>query len=120
MVTEPGDRKIVIVGPCASGKSTLAAGLTARGWDAAVSGQEHSEIPQLWRRQAPDLLIYLHVELDTIRSRRGEDWSASIYERQLRRLENARQHASLIVDTSMTTPDALLELVERHLRDSIA
>ena len=52
-------RKIVVVGPCAAGKSTLVAALRALGYDAHVSGQEHSEIATLWQHSQPDVLIAL-------------------------------------------------------------
>ncbi len=41
--------KIVVVGPCAAGKSTLVETLQVRGYDAHVSGQEHSAIASLWQ-----------------------------------------------------------------------
>jgi len=65
------ERLIVVVGPCASGKTTLVRGLQSCGYRAMVSGQEHSEIPTLWRRTAPDVTIGLIVDLATIRRRRS-------------------------------------------------
>ena len=52
-------RKIVVVGPCAAGKSTLVTALRELGYDAHVSGQEHSEIAMLWQHSQPDVLIAL-------------------------------------------------------------
>ncbi|HEX5500302.1 MAG TPA: hypothetical protein VFX03_13780, partial [Thermomicrobiales bacterium] len=76
MTTASSSRRprIVVVGPCASGKSTLARGLRERGFDAEVCGQEHSDIASLWRHTAPDVVIALSVDLATIRDRRGDDW----------------------------------------------
>jgi len=60
--TDP--RRVVVVGPCASGKSSLVAALAALGYDARVCGQEHSIIRELWRHSAPDVLIALAVDPD--------------------------------------------------------
>src|SRR5215211_8573131 len=62
-------RKIVVVGPCASGKSTLVSALQALGYDAHVSGQEHSEITTLWQHSQPDVLIALAVDISAVRAR---------------------------------------------------
>ena len=55
---------IVIVGPCASGKTTLVRGLWARGYSGArVVAQEHSGVIDLWKRRGqPDVLIYLDAQ----------------------------------------------------------
>ncbi|HEX5503007.1 MAG TPA: hypothetical protein VFW96_10315, partial [Thermomicrobiales bacterium] len=46
--------RVVVVGPCAAGKTTLVARLRARGHDAAVCAQEHSGVPYLWQLTRPD------------------------------------------------------------------
>jgi len=40
--------KIMIVGPCAAGKTTLEANLTKLGYDARAVAQEHSEVQTMW------------------------------------------------------------------------
>jgi hypothetical protein len=85
--------------------------LRGLGYDAAVSAQEHSEIPTLWRRSGPDVIVYLDVDLPTIRARRGEEWPQTIYETQLRRLQAARTGADLIVDSVRLDQDAALARV---------
>jgi dephospho-CoA kinase len=97
--------RVVVVGPCASGKTTLVRLLRERGVDAYVCSQEHSIVRDLWRRQHPDVVVALEVDLETIRARRGDDWSAAIYEEQRRRLEGARNAADLIIDTAHVTPE---------------
>ena len=94
-------RRIVVVGPCASGKTTLVAALRRLGFDATVCGQEHSEIPTLWRHTDPDVVIALAVDLQTVRRRRGHDWPAPIYAAQQRRLSGALARADLVLDTSI-------------------
>jgi hypothetical protein len=108
-------RRVVVVGPCASGKTTLVGGLRSLGYQAVVCGQEHSEISSLWRRSAPDVLIALDVDLETIRRRRGQTWPAVIYERQRQRLAEAMAAADLILDVSNMSEVAVLARVLRTL-----
>lgn len=106
-----------MVGPCASGKTTLVGGLRAHGYEALVSGQEHSEVPHLWERTKPDMVIALTVDLATIRERRhDEHWPAWLFERQQRRLRQAVAGAKLVIDTSGQDATAVLDLVLAHLR----
>ncbi len=52
--------RVTLVGPCASGKSVLARALQDRGYDARQCSQEHSYVPDMWRRIGkPDVQIYL-------------------------------------------------------------
>jgi hypothetical protein len=106
-----GPGHVVVVGPCASGKSTLVRGLRERGYDAVACGQEHSEIPTLWRHTDPDVVIALEVDLATVRRRRGEDWPRDLFETQRRRLTDAVAHARLVVDTSSLDGEELVERV---------
>ncbi len=113
------DRLIVVVGPCASGKSTLVDGLRTLQYRAMVSGQEHSEIPSLWKRSRPDVTIGLVVDLATIRSRRSPEWSEAIYQRQQARLRDAYAASDLLIDTRDLDPKATLaavvELLDRDV-----
>jgi hypothetical protein len=110
--------RVAVVGPCASGKSTLVEGLRAHGFDAYVCAQEHSEIPTLWRHLEPDVVIALDVDLATVRRRRGEDWPETIYRQQIRRLAPARSVAELIVNTAesdeVETLRRALAVLARH------
>jgi len=105
----------VIVGPCASGKTTLAQALVARGFNASVCGQEHSEIPTLWNHTHPDVVIGLTVTLAALRQRRGADWPESLYRRQLERLDSAFAIADLLIDTTSVNADAAVDEVVNHL-----
>jgi deoxyadenosine/deoxycytidine kinase len=98
--------RVVVVGPCASGKSTLADRLRSHGYDAYVCAQEHSEISTLWRHLGPDAVIALDVDLATVRRRRGADWPETIFREQLRRLAEARSAAHVTIDTASLDPDA--------------
>lgn len=106
--TEPPLR-VAVVGPCASGKSTLIEALRAAGYDARHPAQEHSFVPDMWQRLVgPDVLIYLDVDYAAYRARRpyhdpGPDYLAE----QHRRLSHAEQHADLRIDTSAMTVEAV-------------
>lgn len=104
---------IKVVGPCKSGKSTLAAGLRAAGYAARSCGQEHSEAPTMWQRIVPpDCLIFLDVMPETQRVRVARsDWSDELMRTQQRRLAHARQHADLMVATDQASPDEVLRQV---------
>jgi hypothetical protein len=100
---------IVIVGPCAAGKSTLAAALTALGYRARQIAQEHSYVPDMWLRiSQPDFLLYLDADHATCSLRKHLDWTVQEYEEQGRRLAHARAHCDLYVDTVPLTPEAVV------------
>jgi predicted ATPase len=118
----PGDgRKIVVVGPCASGKTTLVDALRERGYDAYVVAQEHSIIRDLWRRRDPDVVVALDLDLDVVRQRRSPTWAAEIYEVQHQRLREAFENADLFIDTGEhdipTALEMTLELLEQTRED---
>lgn len=108
---QPDSRKVVVIGPCASGKTSLTNRLRDLGYDAYVCGQEHSEIVNLWKRLAPDVLIALDIDLETLRRRRSATWSHRIFERQLERLRCGFEHADLVVDAASTDEDDVLRQV---------
>lgn len=92
--------RIVVVGPCASGKTTLVEALRARGYEASVSAQEHSAIPRLWQRSEPDVLIALLVDITAVRERRNATWPDWLHHVQEQRLADAQDAADLVIDTS--------------------
>jgi GTPase SAR1 family protein len=101
--------KIGIVGPCASGKTTLTAGLKLNGYDARPIAQEHSYVPTMWQRLTnPDILIYLNVSYPLTIERRRLDWTDKEYAEQLHRLRHAHEHADLRIDTDHLTPQGVL------------
>ncbi len=96
---QPDHRRVVVIGPCASGKTTLAQRLQALGFDARACGQEHSEIRELWRHLEPDVLIGLRIDLETLRDRRSSgSWSGRVYARQQERLASGYAQADLVLD----------------------
>ena len=101
---------IGVVGPCASGKSTLVAALRDRGYNAREIKQEHSYVPTMWQRfTRPDLLIYLHVSQGVASQRRATEAGAAWWDKLTRRLRHARQHADLYINTDRLTPQEVLD-----------
>ncbi len=93
--------RIAVVGPCASGKSTLTAALRAAGYEARQPAQEHSYVPDMWRRLVdPDVLIYLDISYEALLERRPHFGEQEYLEREKARLAHARAHADMVVDTS--------------------
>ena len=91
---------IGVVGPCASGKSTLIEKLTSIGISARHIAQEHSYVQDMWDRLThPDLLVFLDVSYEVSKQRRKLDWSEADYLEQRRRLAHAREHAAIYIDT---------------------
>lgn len=106
---------VKVVGPCKSGKSTLAAGLIQHGYQARVCAQEHSEVPNMWQRIAPtDILIYLDVNLVSMQRRSDRrDWTQAILDQQNRRLVHARQHSDIYLATDdLSTAQVLSRVLE--------
>jgi nicotinamide riboside kinase len=109
--------RVAVVGPCASGKSTLVEALREAGYDARHPAQEHSYVPDMWRRLVdPDVLVYLDLSHAAYRERRPKDDAGPEYlEMQRERLAHARAHAEVVVDTSGLTAEAVRELVLSEL-----
>jgi polynucleotide 5'-kinase involved in rRNA processing len=101
-----------VVGPCGAGKTSLVAGLLARGISVRHIAQEHSYVPDMWKRLTnPDLLIFLEVSYENTILRRKLDWTYAEYSEQLHRLRHARQHADLVLDTNPLTAGQVLDAI---------
>jgi guanylate kinase len=100
---------IGVVGPCASGKSTLIAGLTRLGYRTRHIAQEHSYVKDMWQRLTnPDILIFLDVAYPTTCQRRKLDWTESDWQEQQHRLSHAKAHADLYLDTNKLSIEEVL------------
>ena len=76
--------KIGLVGVCGSGKTTLTDGLRAYFQDVRQIAQEHSYVPNMWKRLVnPDVLIYLHASYAVTIQRKSFNWSKKAYQEQL-------------------------------------
>jgi predicted ATPase len=112
---------IAVVGPCASGKSTLVRALREQGYNAREVKQEHSYVETMWQQfTRPDLLIYLDVSQEVAGQRRAAEADAAWWDRLQQRLQHARQHADLHVNTDHLRPeeviDRALSFLGRHAR----
>ena len=108
---------IGVVGPCGAGKSSLVAGLKPYGYLLRHIAQEHSYVPDMWRRLTnPDILIYLDVSYENTVIRRKLDWTYQEYSEQLHRLRHARQYASLYIDTNLLAPEDVLRAVLSYIQ----
>jgi nicotinamide riboside kinase len=99
--------RIAIVGPCASGKSTLVHRLRKEGWDARMPAQEHSGVRDMWRKLVdPDILVVLDARDEVLQARRPDvDLASDYLATERRRLAHAREHADLVIDTSDLSPE---------------
>jgi hypothetical protein len=107
--------RVIIAGVCWSGKSVLAEGLSALGYDAHPVAQEHSLVQELFLRTEPDAVIYLEAEDATVAERKQTSWQPSQLAEQRRRLKLARQRADIRLHTDGLAPPELLEKARREL-----
>ena len=112
-------RHVVVVGPCAAGKTTLVGNLRPRGYRLRSCAQEHSSAPRLWQRSACTVvLIYLDAELVTIaRRQRRTDWTQARLDQQRRRLAHARAHCDLYLCTDKLTRRQVADIVASYLHN---
>jgi hypothetical protein len=102
-------QRIVIVGPCASGKSMLSEALREQGYNAYATAQEHSYVQTMWQMTRPSHLIYLDVDLPNIKQRRKIPWGQEYLTEENERLAHARQNADLIISTNDWEPDQVVQ-----------
>ena len=111
--------QIKVVGPCASGKSALAARLRKLGYSANSAAQDHSYVPDMWQRiNPPDILIYLDVTLETAhqRGRTSSGWTQAYLDEQHHRLRHAREHCDLYLPTDGLAEEEVLSRALAFLR----
>lgn len=102
--------KIGVVGPCAAGKTTLISALRNIGYRARHIAQEHSYVADMWQRiSKPDVLIYLDVSYQISMQRRPMNWSETEFLDQVRRLQHARAHANIYIDSNDLAPAEVLQ-----------
>ncbi|NDJ52742.1 MAG: hypothetical protein GYB68_06615 [Chloroflexi bacterium] len=113
---------IAIVGPCASGKTTLASALRDQGYNARAIAQEHSNIRDLWQKFShADVLVYLDVSLEGTRERRPAGrFDQERLAIQTKRLGHARQHSDLYIHTDHLRREDVLDYVLAYLGDQQA
>jgi GTPase SAR1 family protein len=110
--------RVVVVGPCAAGKTTLVSNLRPRGYDVHSCAQEHSHVPELWLKFCQSqVLVFLDAELPTIARRQNRaDWTQDRLDRQRQRLAHARAHCDFYLQTDRLTRQQVADAVEAFLR----
>ena len=103
---------IKVVGISASGKSTLVQGLREAGYNARPVSQEHSNVPALWEEfDPPALLFYLDNTIEGQRHRRPDvGWRKPMLLAEKQRLDHARGHADLHINTAELTAQEVLSV----------
>ncbi|WP_256324563.1 hypothetical protein [Selenomonas ruminantium] len=109
--------KIAIVGVCASGKTTLVAGLKAAGYDAYNVAQEHSGIHDFWAKRHPDILVMIDATMPAIHKRRVVYWDESRLEVQHKRLADAKAHADLYIQTDQYNAQQVRDKVINFIQE---
>jgi guanylate kinase len=110
--------RIIVVGPCAAGKTTLISNLSPKGYNIRSCAQEHSFAPQLWKKYCKaQVLIFLDAELPTIAKRQNRtDWTQARLNEQRRRLAHARAHCDFYLTTDNLTRQQVAEAVDVFLQ----
>jgi deoxyadenosine/deoxycytidine kinase len=110
MSKDDNQARIAIVGPCASGKTTLAHALQAKELSARQIAQEHSYVANMWEVLAkPTILIYLDASYPVCTQRKSLSWTLKEYEAQIERLAHARANCHIYIETDELTPDEVLQ-----------
>jgi ABC-type glutathione transport system ATPase component len=108
----PVPGRVVVVGVCAAGKSTLVALLRAAGYAAQSCAQEHSYVGDMWRRLSrPQALVFLDASLAVSRQRRRASYEPEYIAEQRRRLAHARAHCHVYLFTDDLTPEQVRDRV---------
>ncbi len=108
--------RVAVIGPCASGKTSVAAGLRQQGLNSWSVGQEHSDVTDLWNSKHPDFLVYLHICLTTLRLRRNNaSWPEWIYLLQLERLSHGRSNANVIINTNVLDLEQVVRVAHMEI-----
>jgi thymidylate kinase len=65
----------------------------------------------------PDVLIYLNASFPVSTARSQLNWQKKDHDEQIRRLDHARQHANLLIDTDDLIPEQVLQTTLNYLKE---
>lgn len=108
---------ILIVGICASGKTSVVKRLQRLGLNAKVCAQEHSCVKSLWTKLKPDVLIFLDCNYETIKRRRNVQWGVKRIETQKERLKDALDNCDLYLKTDYLTLKETIDKIINYLQE---
>ena len=112
MIASDSSKLIGLVGPCASGKSTITSELEAQGFKTRHIAQEHSYVKDMWQRiTSPDILIFLQASYPVTLKRRNLNWKEKDYNEQQLRLAHAREYADLYINTDDLTIEEVIQQI---------
>jgi len=101
---------LVLVGVCAAGKSTVSRLLRDRGIEARPVAQEHSRVPDLYKRSG-EWAVLLVANWQSVHRRRQLSWDLDFYRVEWDRLSVARRDAKLIVHTDWLLPEQVADYI---------
>ncbi len=110
--------RIVVVGCCASGKSTLVKNLRKADIPAFSVAQEHSSVSYMFRLRDPDFVVFLDASYEELRRRRDISWGKDRLQDQKRRLAKAKHVADIHINTDQMTPGQVSDLVLKLLEEN--
>ncbi|SJZ72276.1 hypothetical protein [Selenihalanaerobacter shriftii] len=106
---------ILIVGICASGKSSVVKRLNELGFKARACAQEHSCVKSFWAKLDPDVLVALDCSYDTIKERRNVQWGEKRIKVQKERLKDALENCDLYLKTDHLTLEETVDKIIEYL-----
>lgn len=110
--------KIGLVGPCGAGKTTLSELLNSRGKSCRAIAQEHSFIPDMWKKMTnPEILVFLDASYPVTMQRKKFHWTENEYNEQIRRLAHARTHADLFIQTDAISPAIVMDRILEYINE---
>jgi len=108
---------VVVIGPCAAGKTTLVSRLIEEGISAVSPAQEHTLIPDLYRHRGEGMVVYLDVSFEEAARRRDIDWGPERLQEQKDFMDSSRRAADVYILTDDLSPDEIAERVLRAVRN---
>ncbi len=109
------DKTIMVVGVCASGKTTVIEALQARGYDARTCSQEHSLNRFLWQRGQTCFLVVLDCRCLMVEKRRNRKMPITQYQEQKNKLACAQAMANIYLLTDdLTVEDTVKRIIDAY------
>lgn len=112
-----GNITILVVGICASGKSSVIKELQQLGFKAKTCAQEHSCVESMWTKLESDVLIFLDCSYETVKKRRDVPWGLKRIQSQKEKLQDALDNCDLYLKTDNLTLQETVERIVEYLKE---